>query len=252
MARIVCVLPARHGSQRLPGKPLALINGRPMIEWAARNALGMNLFDEVLVATDHESIVEAANAAGVEAVMTDPACPSGTDRINQAIAGREASIVVNIQGDEPAMPRDPVARALEALDRTGADVATACVPIRDRNRFEDPNIVKVVRALNDIALYFSRSPIPSLARRDEAAVAASGDIFGYKHLGLYIYRRDALIRFCQLSPTCLEMTEKLEQLRMLENGFKIVCPVSETDSIGVDVAEDLHRAATLLKPSGQG
>lgn len=217
-----------------------------MIEWAARNARRMGLFDEVIVATDHEEIRAVCQSAGFEAVMTDPECPSGTDRIHQALIGREADIVVNIQGDEPAMPADPIARALRSLQDTGADVATACVPIAERERFEDFNVVKVVRDLNDRALYFSRSPIPSLPRRDAAETSAPGYIWGYKHLGLYIYRRDALARFCLLSPTSLERQEKLEQLRMMEHGFHIQCVTASADSVGVDVAEDLARAEAIL------
>lgn len=217
-----------------------------MIEWAAKNAVRMGLFDAVLVATDHEAIAEVCHKAGIEAVMTDPECPSGTDRIHQALAGREADIVVNIQGDEPAMPSDPIARAVESLKRTGAHVATACVPITDRERFEDFNVVKVVRDLDDRALYFSRSPIPSLPRRDASETSAPGYIWGYKHLGLYIYRRDALARFCQLSPTSLEKQEKLEQLRMMEHGFHIQCITASADSVGVDVPEDLARAEAIL------
>jgi 3-deoxy-manno-octulosonate cytidylyltransferase (CMP-KDO synthetase) len=222
-----------------------------MIEWAARNAQRMGLFDEVLVATDHEAIKSVCEGVGILAVMTDPECPSGTDRIHQALVGREADIVVNIQGDEPAMPSDPIARALRSLQETGADVATACVPIVEKERFEDFNIVKVVRDLKDRALYFSRSPIPSLPRRDGDEISQPGYIWGYKHLGLYIYRRDALTRFCRLSPTSLERQEKLEQLRMMEHGFHIQCVTASADSVGVDVAEDLARAEAILsKGSG--
>lgn len=180
--------------------------------------------------------------------MTDPSLPSGTDRVNAALVGRRGDIVVNLQGDEPLMPREAVAAALESLRRDpGADVATACVPILEREAFEAPHIVKVVRDQNQRALYFSRSPIPSLVRRDSSELLQEGYIFGFKHLGLYIFRRSALTRFCQLSPSSLELMEKLEQLRLLENGLTIQCVTSPRDSVGVDVAEDVPRVESLLR-----
>jgi 3-deoxy-manno-octulosonate cytidylyltransferase (CMP-KDO synthetase) len=245
--RTVCVIPARYGSQRLPGKPLTLLRGRPMIQWVVEAARRFRVVDEVLVATDHEEIRRVVEAIGAAAVLTDPELPSGTDRINAALAGRDGDIIVNLQGDEPGMPAATVALAHAALLRLGADVSTACVPITTREEFESPNAVKVVRDHEEIALYFSRSPIPSLARREAADMAQPGYIFGYKHLGLYIYRREALTRFCNLSPSSLEKVEKLEQLRLLENGMSIVCVTSPADSVGVDVPEDVQRAERFLE-----
>ena len=242
----VCVIPARFGSERLPAKPLREIRGRPLVEWVVRAARRVDLFDEVLVATDHEKIARAAEKAGVEAVLTDPALPSGTDRIHAALEKRPADIVVNWQGDEPGMPPEAVLAAHGALLQTGADVATACVPIRDRDDFENPAVVKVVRDTRGVALYFSRSSIPSLARRDPAEVGRPGYVFGHKHLGLYIYRRDALTLFCGLPESSLERTEKLEQLRLLENGLRLVCVETERDSVGVDTEEDVARVEGLL------
>jgi 3-deoxy-manno-octulosonate cytidylyltransferase (CMP-KDO synthetase) len=244
--KTICVIPARYGSQRLPGKPLLKLRGRPMIEWVVRAAKKINLFDEILVATDHREIAAAVAPLSVEAVMTDPELPSGTDRIHAAMAGRPGDIIVNLQGDEPGMPMEAVALAHTALLSSGADVATACVPITHREHFESPNMVKVVRGSRDMALYFSRSPIPSLARREPAEMQAPDYVFGYKHLGLYLYRRDALERFCKLQPSPLERTEKLEQLRLLENGMTIVCITSPRDSVGVDVLEDVERAEGIL------
>ena len=245
--KTVCVIPARYGSQRLPGKPLMQLHGRPMVEWVVRVAQKMPVFDEVLVATDHEDIAAAVRPAGVEAVMTDPELPSGTDRIHEALSGREADIVVNLQGDEPGMPMEAVTLAHEALVDSDADVATACVAITERADFELPGVVKVVRDSKDRALYFSRSPIPSLARRDPLEVEKEGYVFGHKHLGLYLYRRKALDRFCSLPPSSLEQTEKLEQLRMLENGMTIICVTSPRDSVGVDELEDVKRAEEFLQ-----
>lgn len=244
--KTVCVIPARYGSQRLPGKPLLPLRGRPMIEWVVRAARRVPLFAEVIVATDHMEIVRAVEAAGAVAVMTDPDLPSGTDRIQAALAGREADIVVNLQGDEPGMPLEAVEIAHRALLETGADAATACVPIHRREDFESPNVVKVVRDYAGKALYFSRSPIPSLARRSAAEMEQPGYLFGYKHLGLYLYRRETLARFCALPPSGLELTEKLEQLRLLENGMSLVCVTSPRDSIGVDVQDDVEKAEKFL------
>lgn len=248
----VCVIPARFPSQRFPGKPLHPLLGKPMIVWVIEAARRFDFVDEILVATDHEGIAAAAAAAGCEAVMTDPELPSGTDRIHAAMAGRRGDVIINLQGDEPLMPAGAVHAAFHSLIKSGAEVATACVPIRVRESFEAPHIVKVVRGIGDRALYFSRSPIPSLARRTEEDVEKSDGIFGYKHLGLYIYRRDALTAFCSLSPSFLESVEKLEQLRMLENGMRIQCVTSLEDSIGVDLPEDAPRVEELLRQTAGG
>lgn len=242
---VACVIPARFASQRLPGKPLLPLRGRPMIVWVIDAARRMDFVDLVLVATDHDGIAAAARQAGAEAVMTNPDLPSGTDRIQAAMAGREADVVINLQGDEPGMPAETVRLAYEALQATGADVATACVPIVDRLTFESPNAVKVVRTHREMALYFSRSPIPSLARRPPES-RSDGMIFGHKHLGLYLYRREALEKFCHWPVSPLEELEKLEQLRLLENGLSIVCVESSRDSIGVDTEEDIARAEQYL------
>jgi len=244
--KTICVIPSRFASQRLPGKPLFPLRGRPMIQWTIEAAQRLDFVDEVLVATDHDGIAAAARAAGVEAVMTDPELPSGTDRIRAAMDGRAGDVIINVQGDEPLMPPEAVQLAFDSLIRTGADIATACVPITRREDFEAPSQVKVVRDLDDRALYFSRSPIPSLSRRDAEEMLRPGYVFGYKHLGLYIYRRAALEKACQLPPSSLETIEKLEQLRMLENGMRIQCVTSPRDSVGVDVPEDVARVESLL------
>lgn len=244
--KTVCVIPARYGSQRLPKKPLTLVKGRPLIQWVVEAARRFSVVDEILVATDHEEIVRAVEAIGASAILTDPDCPSGTDRIHQAMQGRPGDIIINLQGDEPGMPPDTVAQAHAALLAHGADVSTACVPIRNIEDFESPHVVKVVRDTKGRALYFSRSPIPSLSRRDPEVFSSPGYVFGFKHLGLYIFRRRALEEFCGLSPSSLELIEKLEQLRMLENGMTIHCVTSSADSIGVDVEADVRKLERLL------
>lgn len=248
--RTVCVIPARHASLRLPGKPLLPLRGLPMIRWVIRAARRFDFVDEIIVATDHEGIAGASRAEGVEAVMTDPALPSGTDRIRAALEGRPGDIIINLQGDEPGMPPEAVALAHHALLHGDADASTACVPIRNRADFESPNVVKVVRAHDQRALYFSRSPIPSLSRRDAAEFQRPGYIYGYKHFGLYLYRRDTLEQYCRLPRSPLEDTEKLEQLRLLENGYTLLCIESPHDSIGVDTEEDLQKAEAWIDSLG--
>lgn len=219
-----------------------------MIAWVIGVAKRVPEFDAVLVATDHGAIADAARAAGAEAVMTDPDLPSGTDRIHAALRGREADIVVNLQGDEPAMPVEALSRAHAALlEGADFDIATGCVPIFDRAVFENPMVVKVVRGERDRAIYFSRSPIPSLARREGTPGLGTTVPFGHKHLGIYLYRRAALDRFVSLPPSPLERAESLEQLRALEAGMRFVCIESPVDSIGVDVAEDIARAEDALR-----
>lgn len=248
--KTVCVIPARHASVRLPGKPLLPILGIPMVRWVIRAARRFEFVEQILVATDHEGIAAAAREENVEAVMTDPALPSGTDRIRAAMEGRPGDVIINLQGDEPGMPAEAVRLAWNALVQSSEDAATACVPITCRDIFESPHAVKVVRDKRQRALYFSRSPIPSLARRDETEMGQAGYIYGYKHLGLYIYRRAALESFCELPGSELEGLEKLEQLRLLENGLSLLCVDSPRDSVGVDTEEDIQRAEAYIQSWG--
>jgi len=245
--KVVCVIPSRYGAQRLPGKPLVKLLGKPMIQWVWEAVRGIEEIAEVLVATDDARIAEAVRGFGGEAVMTPVDCPSGTDRIQAALAGRRADIVLNVQGDEPGMRPESVRIALSGLTTArSADVGTACVPIRTVEEFNQPHAVKVVRA-GDRALYFSRAPIPSLARVDPQLLSQPGFIPGYKHLGLYAYTREALESFVRLPPSPLELREKLEQMRFLEMGATLMCPETLHDSIGVDVAEDVPAAEKLLR-----
>ncbi|MBI5153615.1 3-deoxy-manno-octulosonate cytidylyltransferase [Candidatus Poribacteria bacterium] len=246
--RIVCVIPARYGAQRLPGKPLAKLLGKPMVQWVAEAAGRVSGVHEVLVATDDDRIRAAVEAFGGTVVMTPAECPSGTDRIQHALRGREADIVINVQGDEPGMNAATIRSALDGLlNDAGAHVGTACIPMTSRTEFEQPHNVKVVRGGGARALYFSRSPIPSPARAEPELTSVPDYVWGYKHLGLYVYRRDALEQFVKLPQSRLEKIEKLEQLRFLEAGYSIVCPGTEFDSIGVDIEADIPRAEELLR-----
>ncbi len=237
--RCVVVIPARYGSTRFPGKALALLAGRPMIEHTYNRAKA-SCADLVLVATDHPAIFDAVEAFGGRAVMTREDHPSGTDRIWEAIQGEPCDLVVNVQGDEPLIPTSVIDELMEEMRRHPEDeMGTAAVPA-GRDGLEDPNKVKVVFGSNGRALYFSRSVIPFLR---EGGVDAPV----YHHWGLYAYRYDALRRFVSLPPSRLENCEKLEQLRALEDGMSIRVLVSELESIGVDTPADLARAEEKIK-----
>ncbi|MDX1972215.1 MAG: 3-deoxy-manno-octulosonate cytidylyltransferase [Candidatus Sumerlaeia bacterium] len=242
---IVCVIPARYGAQRFPGKPLVHLSGKPMIQWVYEAAQQVPLLDEVFVATDDERICAAVEGFGGKVIMTSPELPSGSDRIAAAMVGRKGDILVNVQGDEPGMHPETIRVAVQGiLDNPRADVSTACIPITDEAVFNNPYCVKVVRSQSDVALYFSRSPMPSRARVD--GPTPPGTIIGYKHLGVYVYRREALEAYVKLPQTPLELVEKLEQLRFLEVGAQIVCKETPYDSIGVDAPANVPEAEALL------
>ncbi len=249
--RLVAVIPARYASTRLPGKPLVSLLGRPMIAWvidAARRVPGVA---EVLVATDDERVAAAVRQADAEPVMTPADCPTGTDRIQHAMRGREGDLILNIQGDWPTVLPESATAAVDALKRDDAcAVGTCCVPLRTREGFEAAHNVKVVVGLNGRALYFSRAPIPSLARVDPETMNKPGAIFGHKHYGLYVYRREALEAFVRLKQSPHELRESLEQLRFLENGYQIACTEVPHDSIGVDVPEEVVKAEAALRRMG--
>ena len=237
---IVGVIPARHASTRLPGKPLLSDTGRPLIQHVVEAAARSKRLTRVIVATDDARIFDAVLAFGGEAVMTRPDHPSGTDRVAEVAAGLpDAGIIVNLQGDEPEVSGealDLVATLLE--DDPDAPMATLATPIRDPAVYLDPSCVKVVRSRAGRALYFSRAPIPH--HRDgppDFRIEAGA----YLHLGLYAYRRDFLLGLAALPPSPLETTEKLEQLRVLEAGFPIAVGLVDEPSVGVDTPEDYRR-----------
>lgn len=235
------IIPARYASTRFPGKALADLGGKPLVQWVYDAASRCETLESVCVATDDERIATAVRAFGGKAVMTRPDHRSGTDRLAEAASTLDADFVVNIQGDEPFLrPEtiDAVVRPL--LTEPNLSMSTACVVTRDENEASDPNVVKVVVAANGDALYFSRSEIPYL--RD----AAKGPAERRLHLGLYAYRRAFLLQFASWAPTPLEIAESLEQLRALEHGARIrVVDVPER-ALGVDTPADLERARSLL------
>jgi 3-deoxy-manno-octulosonate cytidylyltransferase (CMP-KDO synthetase) len=236
-AEIVGVIPARFSSTRLPGKALVEIEGVPMVVRVWRQTARARALSRVVVATDDERIARAVSAAGGEAMMTSPAHQSGTDRIAEVAAKVPAAVYLNVQGDLPFI--DPAdLDALAAPMRADDDIAmaTLATPIVDADEWHNPNVVKVVCDARGDALYFSRAPIPW--PRDGAAPPT----LARRHIGVYAYRRDFLLRFAQLEPGVLEALEKLEQLRALERGFRIRVVASVAPSLEVDTAEDLTRA----------
>ena len=246
MTEFVVAIPARYAASRLPGKPLRTIGGEPLVLHVARRALAAGA-REVWVAADDQRIADALANSGVRIAMTSPDHASGTDRLAECarIAGwSDDTIVVNLQGDEPCAPASGIQAAAKALADSGAEMATLATPIEDIETLLDPNAVKLVRGSDGNALYFSRAPIPwprDAFATDRAPMPVGGDWL--RHIGLYAYRAGFLQRFTALPPGTLERIESLEQLRVLEAGFRIAVALSpEPFPPGVDTPEDLARA----------
>jgi len=241
----VGLIPARWGSTRFPGKSLALIAGVPLVVRVWRRARQARALTRLAIATDDDRIRAAAEAAGAEVVMTRADHPSGTDRVAEAAARMNAAIVVNIQGDEPLIEPELIDRLAAALREDSRwDMATAVAPLETPADLHEPSVVKVVRAADGAALYFSRAAIP-FARDGEAGAA------GYlRHIGIYAYRRAFLDRLVREPPCALEMTEKLEQLRALHLGGRIRCLDTAASGVGVDAPADVARAEAALRARG--
>jgi 3-deoxy-manno-octulosonate cytidylyltransferase (CMP-KDO synthetase) len=242
---VLVAIPARQGSVRFPGKPLTPLLGRPMIAWVVDAARGARRVDDVAVITDREEIAAAARVAGARAVVSDREAASGSDRIAHLLdldedAGR-ATVVVNLQGDEPALEPAAIDRAIEVLDDERFDVATLVRRPRSDERIEDSDLVKAVLTADGMALDFSRLAVPSST--SDAAL----DVGPLIHVGIYVYRRPAFDRFVAASPTPRERAERLEQLRVVELGLAIGCAIVRTESIGVDAPDDVPRAEAALR-----
>ncbi|WP_282011390.1 3-deoxy-manno-octulosonate cytidylyltransferase [Nitrospina watsonii] len=256
--KVLAVIPARWGSTRFPGKPLAPLLGRPMIQWVTERAQSASSISEVIVATDDERIAKAVEGFGGQAVMTSPDHESGSDRIAEVVSDRACDVVVNVQGDEPLIPPENIEQVVQILlaDKDAA-AATLMSAIDNYEDVFDPNVVKVVADNTGRALYFSRSPIPYLrdAWQNKSPEQIRSEPFPertwFRHIGLYAYRCDFLLEYTRLQQTPLERQERLEQLRILENGFAI--RVGETDrvSLGVDREEDLRKVESLAKAQEQ-
>jgi 3-deoxy-manno-octulosonate cytidylyltransferase (CMP-KDO synthetase) len=243
------IIPARFGSSRLQGKPLALIGDRPMLQWVWQRAVASGAAT-VLIATDDERIRSAALKFGADCVLTSPQHASGTDRIAEVVKIKGFSpedIVVNLQGDEPTMPAEVISQVAQSLsDVAGRDIATAVAPIESLQEFLDPNCVKALRAADGRALYFSRAPVPW--PRDSVSAHQPTSFAGaWRHIGIYAYWVRGLLQFAAWPPTPLETAEKLEQLRALEHGMHIhLVALDAAPPAGVDTPADLERVRAAL------
>jgi 3-deoxy-manno-octulosonate cytidylyltransferase (CMP-KDO synthetase) len=243
---VTAVVPARYASTRLPGKPLADIDGKPMIQWVYERVGRASLVNDVIVATDDGAIFDAVSGFGGKAVMTSPDHPSGTDRLAEVAEKVDSEIIVNVQGDEPLIEPSVVDACVRPmLEGDPNPVVTPCTRIKSRSDLLNPNAVKVVMDVQGNALYFSRSPIP-YDRDGGPDTADLSERSFFKHIGLYVYRREFLLQYRRMERGPLEMREKLEQLRILENGHKIRVIETEYDSVGVDSPEDLARIRKLV------
>jgi 3-deoxy-manno-octulosonate cytidylyltransferase (CMP-KDO synthetase) len=242
--RILGVIPARFASSRFPGKALATLAGKPILQHVYERASQARYLSKVIIATDDDRIAKTARSFGAQVQMTRPDHLSGTDRVAEVASSDHAQVIVNIQGDEPLI--DPAAidaAALALLDDPDLSMATLKKRIEISAEIDNPNVVKVVSNLAGDAVYFSRCAIPF--QRD----GMPGGIVHYKHIGLYVYRREFLLAYSGLPVGPLEQAERLEQLRAIENGYRIRVVETEYESLGVDTPEDLERLAALFEPS---
>ena len=240
MTETVAIIPARYGSRRFPGKVLADIHGKPLIQHVYERVSLSSAVSSIAVATDDERIAQAVEKFGGRFIMTSPDHKSGTDRIVEASKITGGDVIVNVQGDEPLIEPSVIDAVVEKLAHDEEIVcSTAAFPCTDKEMYHNPNAVKVVIDLKGRALYFSRSPLPFY--RDSDFHKA------YIHIGIYCFRRDFLDIYSGLTPSTLETTEKLEQLRILENGYMIGVVVTEYAAIGIDTIEDLEKVKRLMK-----
>jgi len=245
--KILAVLPARYASTRFPGKVIAPLLGKPLVWHTYQQTRKSSLVTEAVVATDDRRVVEALSPLGVPTVMTRPVHVSGTDRVAEVAENSDAPIIVNVQGDEPTIDPHTIDAAIQALlDDPEAQMSTAKRRITDIADIVSPHVVKVVCDGLCRALYFSRAPIPHI--RDDGDRHMVTTVY-WQHIGLYVFRREFLLKYSKMAPTPLEKLEKLEQLRVLENGFPIAVVETGYRNIGVDTPEDLDRATDLARKS---
>ena len=251
---VVAIIPARYGSTRLPGKPLAWIGGKPMIQHVYESTSRAKELDRVVVATDDLRIEETVRRFGGEVVMTAKDHPSGTDRLAEVARKVKADLLVNVQGDLPFIQAETITRAVRPMKRDRSiPLGTVCTAIVDQDEWLNPNIVKVVIDRKGFALYFSRAPIPY--SRNDGIDLKGGKVrpnvkrrlWGNRHLGLYVYQRDFLLKFARLRRTALEQIESLEQLRALAYGYRIHVAEVDERSVEVDTPEDLQKAERYLR-----
>lgn len=241
MNKVIAVIPARYNSTRFPGKMMEILGNRTIITTTYQNVLETGLFDEVFVATDSELIFDEISKNGGKAVMTGEH-ETGSDRIAEAVQNIDCDIVINVQGDEPFLKKEPLKQLIDVFykdDKKKISLASLKIQLRESEEIRNPNNVKVITDNNGFALYFSRSVIPF--HRE-----LSYDVTYYKHIGVYAFRKEALLKFSSLEMTPLEISEKLEQLRYLENGMKIKMVETDFVGIGIDTPEDLEKAKKLI------
>jgi 3-deoxy-manno-octulosonate cytidylyltransferase (CMP-KDO synthetase) len=243
MGQIIGVIPARFASTRFPGKPLAPIAGKPLLQWVIEGTKKSLLIKRVIVATDDERIQKLAQSCGAEVVMTDPDLPSGTDRVWAALQGQKFDIAVNIQGDEPLIKAEILdALAQSMIDNPECEMGTLAHPFKDAADIDNPNTAKIVLNHRHEAIYFSRFPLPySRVKKPDNMQSVS-----LQHIGIYGYRRDFLKKFCETPPQDLERFEGLEQLRALYLGAKIKVVTVQYETRGVDTPEDVVKVEKLL------
>ena len=245
--RVVVVIPARYASTRLPGKPLVSLAGKPMVQRVYERARQAQTVHQVLVATDDQRIIDAVRAFGGEARMTRSDHRTGTERIAEVAAHEDGDVFVNVQGDEPLVDPAAIDAAVAALlEEPAAQIATVATAIRHAGDIMDPNVVKTVLDFDGNGLYFSRAPIPWIRDTPQKI-----HVKYWKHLGLYVFQRDALLEYPTLPQGELEKIEQLEQLRWLENGWKIRVAEVQHDAVSVDVPEDVARVEKLLQQQSQ-
>ena len=239
--KVVGIIPARYASTRFPGKPLALIKGKPMIQRVYEQALKSQL-DEVVVATDDVRIADAVMDFGGRYVLTDPNHRSGTDRCREALdlLDKQYDAVVNVQGDEPFIDPRQINQVMELISRDDTQLASLAKKVVDEDELFSPNTVKVVMDKRGNALYFSRNPIPYMRNVDRNEWLKNG-VF-YKHIGIYAYKSETLRRIAEMQPTALEVSESLEQLRWLENGLDIRIGITDTENVSIDQPGDIEKA----------
>ena len=240
MGQTAIIIPARYGSSRLKGKPLIEVNGKPIIQWVFEKAVKANLADRVIIATDSEEIYNTALMFGAEAEMTSEHHNSGSDRIAEVVKRHpEIDYIVNLQGDEPLIKSESIDEVIKNVrDDESADISTLIRILTDKKEIENPNQVKCVIDNNGYALYFSRSKIPFESNEGHAKF--------YGHLGIYGYKRAALLKMTELSQSMLELSESLEQLRALQNGMRIKTSVVDFTPVGIDTAEDLEKFKKII------
>lgn len=236
MKKVLGVIPARFHSQRFPGKPLANILGKPMIQWVYEGAKTSSLCRRLIIATDDKRIAEAAQKFGAETCLTSPSHSSGTERVAEVAEQMDYSYILNIQGDEPLLKGEILDSLIEGLAENDIYYATLAAPCRDKDDFLNPNTVKVVLDHEGYALYFSRAPVPF-----------NSSSFFWRHIGIYGYRREFLLKFSRTEPSFLEKKENLEQLRALENGYRLKIIKTSYRTLSVDTPQDIIKVEKILK-----